>query len=91
MALLLLLLAFALPPASALKHARHASHIAVGPLLSEPSPILRDLPPRSEVPQYELVILRYAEELSGWVNEVPLLWEVTVLNKGDDLNVNASR
>ena len=74
MKVLLVLLALVLQPAVALRRSRHMSRVAVSSLPSDPSPILKDLAARSKVPQYELVILRFAEDLSSWVDKVPLLW-----------------
>lgn len=89
----LLLLVLSLQSADGAKHALLTSRATstFGPLLSEPSPILKDLPARSVGPQYELVVLRYAEDLSNWINTIPLLWDVVVLNKGAEYVVNASR
>ena len=87
----LVLLFLTLQPASGSKRSRQNSRATVSLLPSEPSPILKGLAPRSAVPQYELVISRFAEDLSSWVDKVPLLWEVTVLNKGADIVLNANR
>ena len=86
---LLSLLVLTFQSAHGLRHSRQTNHIAVLP--PEASPILDKLAARSVIPQYELVILRFAEDLSEWVNEIPLLWEVTVLNKGAHFVTNASR
>ena len=88
---LLVLLFLILQPASGSKRSRQNGRATVGLLPSEPSPILKGLGPRPIVPQYEIVISRFAEDLSGWVDNIPLLWEVTVLNKGADIVLNANR
>ena len=86
---LLSLLVLAVQSAHGLRHSRQTNHVTVLP--SEASPILSNLAARSVIPLYELVILRFAEDLSKWINDIPLLWEVTVLNKGAHWLTNTSR
>ena len=47
-----------------------------------PSPILSHLPLPASRREHELVVLRFNEDLSAWVRQVPDFWYITVLNKG---------
>lgn len=46
------------------------------------SPILSHLPLPASQREYELVVLRFNEDISTWIKQVPDCWYITVLNKG---------
>ena len=47
-----------------------------------PSPIVSHLPLPAIQREYELVVLRFSEDINSWVKQVPDFWYITVLNKG---------
>ena len=84
---LLVLLFLTLKPASGSKRSRQNGRATVSLLPSEPSTILKGLAPRSAVPQYAVVISRFAENLSSWVDTLGS----NGAEQGADIVSNANR